>query len=730
MRRAARAGCSGGVGPHRRFRLASAASPGRRAAPRLGPLRRPRRLHDARRGPRRRGDAGTPEPLLRSRPRRHRPLRRHGREVHRRRGDGRLGRADGARGRRRAGRAGGPRPRRRGQDARPGDPGPRRRPDRRGGRHPRRHEPGHGRRRPRQHRQPPAVRRAAGHRPRRRGDPARGQRAIAFEAAGRADAQGQGGAGAGVAGPARRRRGRRPEPRRDPRGAVRRPRRRAAPAQGPLPRHDPRGPRAPRLGHRPGRHRQDPPRLGVPQVPRRPRRDASGTTTAAPPPTARGSASGPWARWSAAGPGLLETDDEATTRAKIAATLAEHVPDPDERRWIEPALLALLGVESGAPAEQLFGAWRTFFERLAATAPVVLVFEDFHFADSGPARLRRPPARVDAGTSRSTSSRSRGRSCSSGGPTGARASATSPRSTSSRCPSRRCASCSPASSPACRSRRCGRSSAGPTASRSTPSRPSGCSSPEGRLAIHDGVYVPAGRPHHPRRAGDADGPHRRAAGRPGRQGPRARPDAAVLGQSFTLAALAAVSGTDEADLEPRLRALVRRELLTLEADPRSPERGQYAFVQALIREVAYGTLDQAGPQGPAPRGRPLLRVPRLGRAGRRPGRPLPGGPCQRDRRSGGRCARRPGADRPAGRGRARREPRGARPGGRVPDAGADRGERPREQADLLERAGTSAGAAARLDVAQALLQDALLRWRELGIDRPSPARPPSSARSS
>ena len=33
-----------------------------------------------------------------------------------------------------------------------------------------------------------------------------------------------------------------------------------------------------------------------------------------------------------------------------------------------------------------------------------------------------------------------------------------------------------------------------------------------------------------------------------------------------------------------------RELLSLEADPRSPERGQYSFVQALIREVAYNTL--------------------------------------------------------------------------------------------------------------------------------------------
>ncbi len=80
---------------------------------------------------------------------------------------------------------------------------------------------------------------------------------------------------------------------------------------------------------------------------------------------------------------LLETDDEPTTRARVAETLATHVPDPDERRWIEPALLALLGVESGISSEQLFGAWRTFFERLSATGPVVMIFEDFHYADAG-----------------------------------------------------------------------------------------------------------------------------------------------------------------------------------------------------------------------------------------------------------------------------------------------------------------------------------------------------------
>jgi tetratricopeptide (TPR) repeat protein len=67
-------------------------------------------------------------------------------------------------------------------------------------------------------------------------------------------------------------------------------------------------------------------------------------------------------------------------------------------------------------------------------------------------------------------------------------------------------------------------------------------------------------------------------------------DGSVLGQTFTLAALSAVSGREPADLEARLPGLVRRELLELEADPRSPERGQYRFVQSLIREVSHGTL--------------------------------------------------------------------------------------------------------------------------------------------
>ena len=69
-------------------------------------------------------------------------------------------------------------------------------------------------------------------------------------------------------------------------------------------------------------------------------------------------------------------------------------------------------------------------------------------------------------------------------------------------------------------------------------------------------------------------------------------DAAVLGKSFTPAALAAVSGVPVDGLRDPLGVLVRREVLTVTSDPRSPERGQYEFVQDLLRKVAYETLSR------------------------------------------------------------------------------------------------------------------------------------------
>jgi class 3 adenylate cyclase/tetratricopeptide (TPR) repeat protein len=287
--------------------------------------------------------------------------------------------------------------------------------------------------------------------------------------------------------------------------------------------------------------------------------------------------------------GLLETDDEPTTRAKVAEALATHVVDAEERRWIEPALLALLGVESGVRSEQLFGAWRTFFERMAATAPVVMVFEDHHYADSGlldfvdhllewsrnapiyivtlarPELLERRPD-WGAGKRNFTS-----------------------------------IYLEPLPVPAMRQLLAGLVPGLPVAAvKAIVDRADGIPLyavetvrmlvADGRLALEGGTYRPIGdltslavpETLTALIASRLDGltPDDRAL----------VSDAAVLGQSFTLAGLSAVSGIAETDLEPRLRAFVRRELLTLETDPRSPERGQYAFVQALIREVAYNTL--------------------------------------------------------------------------------------------------------------------------------------------
>jgi tetratricopeptide (TPR) repeat protein len=69
-------------------------------------------------------------------------------------------------------------------------------------------------------------------------------------------------------------------------------------------------------------------------------------------------------------------------------------------------------------------------------------------------------------------------------------------------------------------------------------------------------------------------------------------DGSVLGKTFTRAGLAALSGDAEAELDPLLSSLVRKEVMSLQSDPRSPEHGQYGFLQDLVRHVAYETLSK------------------------------------------------------------------------------------------------------------------------------------------
>src|SRR5207249_1518707 len=69
-------------------------------------------------------------------------------------------------------------------------------------------------------------------------------------------------------------------------------------------------------------------------------------------------------------------------------------------------------------------------------------------------------------------------------------------------------------------------------------------------------------------------------------------DGSVLGKTFTKESLSALSGLDIEQLEPLVESLVRKEVLGIQADPRSPEHGQYGFLQDLVRHVAYGTLSK------------------------------------------------------------------------------------------------------------------------------------------
>jgi class 3 adenylate cyclase len=83
--------------------------------------------------------------------------------------------------------------------------------------------------------------------------------------------------------------------------------------------------------------------------------------------------------------GIVEEEAPESALAKLRSSIAEHVNDPDERSWLEPRLAHLLGLaERTAPdREDLFSAWRLFFERLAEQGPAILVFEDLQWADAG-----------------------------------------------------------------------------------------------------------------------------------------------------------------------------------------------------------------------------------------------------------------------------------------------------------------------------------------------------------
>ena len=288
--------------------------------------------------------------------------------------------------------------------------------------------------------------------------------------------------------------------------------------------------------------------------------------------------------------GIGEGEDEETTRARLADTLHQFVPDPSEYQELEGPLLQLLGIGDahGRERSELFSAWRKFFERMAEVNTVVMVFEDLQWADEGLLDFIEELLAWSRGRSIYVIALTRPELLDRRPTWGAGQRAFT----------------SLGLEPLADDEM-GRLLSGlvpglpETALRAIVARAEGIplyAVETVRMLLNENRIEPDGDTFRP--IGDLtelavpESLHALIASRIDALQPGERTliqHASILGLSFTVAALTAV--TSERDpVEPILRRLVQREVLTVDDDPRSPERGQYRFVQGLLREVAYGTL--------------------------------------------------------------------------------------------------------------------------------------------
>jgi class 3 adenylate cyclase/tetratricopeptide (TPR) repeat protein len=288
---------------------------------------------------------------------------------------------------------------------------------------------------------------------------------------------------------------------------------------------------------------------------------------------------------------IAEEDAPQGALAKLRAMLEERVDDESERAWLEPRLAHLLGLaeHAGADRQDLFSAWRLFFERLAEHSPVVLVFEDLQWADAALLDFvehllewsRAHPVFVLALARPELVERRPGF-----GSAGRNATTLSLEPLSPEAMEELLEGFVPGLPDDLRGRILERAEGVPLYAVETVRM----LLDRGLLAREGDVYRPTGEIEalevpetlHALVAARLDG---LAA-----EERRVLQDAAVLGKSFTKAGLSALSGLSEPELEPLLATLVRKEVLSVQADPRSPERGQYAFLQDLLKQIAYETL--------------------------------------------------------------------------------------------------------------------------------------------
>jgi class 3 adenylate cyclase/tetratricopeptide (TPR) repeat protein len=283
---------------------------------------------------------------------------------------------------------------------------------------------------------------------------------------------------------------------------------------------------------------------------------------------------------------IQEEEHPASAREKLRATVEQFVPEERERRLVEPRLAHLLRLEERPDADRadLFSGWRLFFERMSQEAPVILAFEDLQWADSGLLEFIDyllewsadfpifviTLARTELGERRGTWE-------------SMTLSPLEPQAIATMLDG-----LVPGLPPDLVAEIIHRAEGIPLYAVETI-----------RMLQDRGVLVQEGARYHlTRDVSDLEVPetlHALVASRLDGLSASERSllqDASVLGQSVTAAAAAALSGLSEAEVRGVFDGLVAKQILGRDDDPRSPERGQYLFLQGLLRTVAYATLSR------------------------------------------------------------------------------------------------------------------------------------------
>jgi class 3 adenylate cyclase/predicted ATPase len=287
--------------------------------------------------------------------------------------------------------------------------------------------------------------------------------------------------------------------------------------------------------------------------------------------------------------GLAEDAAEEETRAKLAAGLESWIDDPAERSFISLRLGILLGVaEPGLGREELFAGWRLFFERLSEHDPVVMAFEDMHWADDG--LLDFVEYLLDWSTQHPIFililARPELAERRPGWPGGHRGAAVG--------------YLDPLGEKAMEELLDSVATLPMEAKRRIISHAEGIPlyaietvralADRGALVERDGALVLAGE------LGELDVPPSLISllgARLDALYPEERElvkTMSVFAGNFPLAAVQAMSGSSAPAAKAILSALVRKQVLTVRADPLAPDRGQYRFAQILLRTVAYDML--------------------------------------------------------------------------------------------------------------------------------------------